>query len=221
MIEDEYEEQKNVRHDVDEPGPSTRTISGPHMTEESLGSVNPWSCRLRDKKQDERGKKKMFEESSGDESFDEEHGLSHLRTPSKWESAMDDEMDALVKNDTWDLVHLPSGKKAIGSKWVYKVKCKSNGSVERYKARLVAKGYEQTKGLDYDETFSPVAKMTTVRLVIAMASMFGWKLGQMNVNNAFFVGNRVAGKHTELGEDEGSSRHTTLSILLSVQWKDK
>ncbi|MCO5571306.1 hypothetical protein L7F22_025044 [Adiantum nelumboides] len=80
-IEDEYEEQENVRRVVDESGPSTRTISGPHMTEESTGSVNPWSGRLRDKKQDERGKKKMFEESSGDESFDEEHGLPHLRTP--------------------------------------------------------------------------------------------------------------------------------------------
>ncbi|MCO5605824.1 hypothetical protein L7F22_060008 [Adiantum nelumboides] len=101
---------------------------------------------------------------------------------------MDDEMDALVKNETWDLVRLPSGKKAIGSKWVYKVKCKSDGSVERYKARLVAKGYAQTKGLDYDETFSLVAKMTNVRLVIAMASMLGWKLRQMDVNNAFLNG---------------------------------
>ncbi|MCO5613252.1 hypothetical protein L7F22_067528 [Adiantum nelumboides] len=101
---------------------------------------------------------------------------------------MDNEMDALVKNDTWDLVHLPSGKKAIGSKWVYKIKCKSDGSVERYKASIVAKGYAQTKGLDYDEAFSSVAKMTTVRLVIAMASMFDWKLRQMDVNNAFLNG---------------------------------
>ncbi|MCO5554372.1 hypothetical protein L7F22_007902 [Adiantum nelumboides] len=85
-IEDEYEEQENVRRVVDESGPSTRTISGTHMIEESIGSVNPWSGRLRDKKKDERGKKKMFEESSGDESFDEEHGLPHLRTPGtpKW-----------------------------------------------------------------------------------------------------------------------------------------
>ncbi|MCO5590763.1 hypothetical protein L7F22_044738 [Adiantum nelumboides] len=78
-IEDEYEEQENVCRVIDESRPSTRTILGPHMTEESTGSVNPWSGCLRDKKQDERGKKKMFEESSGDESFDEEHGLPHLR----------------------------------------------------------------------------------------------------------------------------------------------
>ncbi|MCO5601946.1 hypothetical protein L7F22_056072 [Adiantum nelumboides] len=76
-IEDEYEEQENVHHVVDEPRPSTRTILGPHMTQESTGSVNPWSGCL----QDEKGKKKMFEESSRDESFDEEHGLPHLRTP--------------------------------------------------------------------------------------------------------------------------------------------
>ncbi|MCO5558619.1 hypothetical protein L7F22_012205 [Adiantum nelumboides] len=69
-IEDEYEEQENVHRVVDKSGSSTRTISGPHMTEESTGSVNPWSGHLRDKKQDERGKKKMFEESLGDESFD-------------------------------------------------------------------------------------------------------------------------------------------------------
>ncbi|RYA84816.1 hypothetical protein DD594_25670, partial [Enterobacter cloacae complex sp. 4DZ1-17B1] len=79
-------------------------------------------------------------------------------------------------------------ERKIGSKWVYKVKCKSDGSVERYKVMLVAKGYAQTKGLDYDETFSSVAKMTTVRLVIAMASMFGWKLRKMDVDNAFLNG---------------------------------
>ncbi|MCO5590392.1 hypothetical protein L7F22_044362 [Adiantum nelumboides] len=86
MIEDEYEEQKNVPHVVDEPRPSTRTISGPSMAEESTGSVYPWSGYLRDKNMDEKGKKKKFEESFGDESFDEEHGLPHLRTPDIEES---------------------------------------------------------------------------------------------------------------------------------------
>ena len=79
-----------------------------------------------------------------------------------WEHAMDEEMDALVKNETWDLVRLPKGKKPIGCKWVYKVKCKADGSIERYKARLIAKGYAQTYGLDYEKAFSPMVEMTTV-----------------------------------------------------------
>ena len=90
-----------------------------------------------------------------------------------WCAAMDEEMNALAENKTWDLVPLPEGKKTIGCKWVYKIKCKSDGSVERYKARLVAKGYAQQYGLDYDETFSPVAKMATIRTVIALAAAKG------------------------------------------------
>ena len=81
---------------------------------------------------------------------------------------MDEEMAALEANKTWELVPLPEGKKAIGCKWVYKVKHNSDGSISRYKARLVAKGYAQTHGIDYEETFAPVAKMATVRAVIAV-----------------------------------------------------
>lgn len=115
--------------------------------------------------------------------FEEAHGKQ------VWETAMDEEMDALDKNDTWELVELPQGKNAIGCKWVYKVKCKSDdGSLERHKARLVAKGYAQTYGLDYDETFSPVAKMATVRSIIALAAQKGWALHQMDVKNSFLNG---------------------------------
>ena len=93
-----------------------------------------------------------------------------------WEKAMDEEMAALYGNDTWDLVSLPKDKKTIGCKWVYKVKHNSDGSISRYKARLVAKGYAQTHGIDYEETFAPVAKMATVRSVIAVAAAKGWFL---------------------------------------------
>ena len=105
-----------------------------------------------------------------------------------WRQAMIDEMQALEHSGTWELVSLPPGKKAVGCRWVYTVKVGPNGEIDRLKARLVAKGYTQVYGLDYCDTFSPVAKITTVRLFLAMAAMRHWPLHQLDIKNAFLHG---------------------------------
>ena len=101
---------------------------------------------------------------------------------------MDEEMRALLQNNTWEIVDLPPGKKPIGCRWVYTLKCKSDGSLDRYKARLVARGYTQTYGIDYQETFAPVAKMNTIRILISLAVNLDWPLNQYDIKNAFLHG---------------------------------
>ncbi len=101
---------------------------------------------------------------------------------------MKTEIDSLKKNHVWDLVELPKDRKLVGSKWVFRVKTNSDGSVDRYKACLVAQGYTQREGEDYDETFSPVVRSESVRTVIAFASQYNLKLHQMDITTAFLNG---------------------------------
>jgi hypothetical protein len=105
-----------------------------------------------------------------------------------WRDAMELEYNALLHNKTWKLVPPRPGLNIIDSKWVFKTKRRSDGSIERYKARLVAKGFKQRYGLDYEDTFSPVVKPTTIRLLLSLAVTNGWHLRQLDVQNAFLHG---------------------------------
>lgn len=104
-----------------------------------------------------------------------------------WQEAMATELKALKDNNTWSLVPLPMGHKPIGCRWVYKIKYNSDGTIERYKACLVAKGYTQVKGIDYKDTFSPKAKLTTLRCLLTVAAARNWFTYQLDVQNAFLM----------------------------------
>ncbi|CAN6459492.1 unnamed protein product [Victoria cruziana] len=122
-------------------------------------------------------------------SFQEPSSFSEAKNDPNWVFAMNEEICALNDKHTWEIVDLPSGKKTIGCRWIFKIKTKSDGTLERYKARLVAKGYSQEYGIDYEETFAPVARMTSVRTLISVASISKWPIFQMDVKNAFLNGN--------------------------------
>ena len=102
-----------------------------------------------------------------------------------WKYAMDSEYQLVMKNNTWQLIDLPPGKKPIGCRWIFKIKYKEDGTVDKYKARLVAQGYAQKEGIDYDETIAPIAKIKTMRMIFSLVSQFRWKVHQMDVKSAF------------------------------------
>ncbi|KAI5350901.1 hypothetical protein L3X38_003792 [Prunus dulcis] len=114
--------------------------------------------------------------------------FEEANSQSVWRDAMREELQALDENCTWSIVKLPQGKRAVGCKWVYKTKFKSDGSLERHKARLVAKGFTQTFRVDYKETFAPAAKMNIVGVLLSVAVNNDWPLFQMDVKNAFLHG---------------------------------
>ncbi|GKU99221.1 hypothetical protein SLEP1_g12096 [Rubroshorea leprosula] len=107
----------------------------------------------------------------------------------KWQKAMAEEIGSIERNQTWELTDFLEGHKTSGVKWIYKTKLKKNGKVDKFKARLVAKGYKQEFGIDYQEAFSPVARMDTIRLVITLAAQNSWPIYQLDVKSAFLHGN--------------------------------
>jgi hypothetical protein len=105
-----------------------------------------------------------------------------------WESSMQEEYNSLLENPTWDLVPLPSGRRLVRCRWVYRTKSTADGHVSIYKARLVAKGFQQVHDIDYDEIFSPVVKMDSIRLALSIAATKGWEVHQIDMKNVFVHG---------------------------------
>ena len=119
----------------------------------------------------------------------------------RWRAAMDEEMSALMKNDTWEITTLPNGRKAVGCHWVFTPKFQANRTLERLKARLAANSYMQTQGIKYGETFAPVAKFNTVRVLIALAAKCDWEILQFDVKNAFLHGDLEEEVYMQLPQD--------------------
>jgi hypothetical protein len=106
----------------------------------------------------------------------------------KWKEAMDKEIKSIMEHETWELVPRPDNQKVIGSRWIFKIKRHADGSIERYKARFCAKGYTQKFGVDYNETFAPVVKHTSIRILLALAAEMDLEIYQFDVNTAFLYG---------------------------------
>lgn len=110
------------------------------------------------------------------------------RKSEKWIKAMEEELQQIDKNETWGLVPRPADKNVIGTKWVYRNKINEEGKVIRNKERLVCKGYAQVEGIDYEETFAPVARLEAIRIFLAFSAYKGYKVYQMDVKFSFFNG---------------------------------
>ena len=106
----------------------------------------------------------------------------------KWIDAMKKELRMIEKNQTWELVNMPKHKKPIGVKWVYITNFNVDGTINNHKARLVVKGYTQTFGVEFSETFAPVARLDTIRMLLAVAAQKGWKIFQLYVKSVFLNG---------------------------------
>eukprot|EP00253_Pinus_taeda_P015789 PITA_15789 len=110
-----------------------------------------------------------------------------------------------MTNGVWEVVPSPEGRSVVGSRWIYKIKYAADGSVEKYKARFIAKGYAQKEGIDYKETFAPIARYTSIRFVIFLAAQLGWEIHQMDVNTAFL--NRMIEEELYIEQPEGFKTH--------------
>ncbi|CAJ2656651.1 unnamed protein product [Trifolium pratense] len=187
-------EAENDAHGVREESNELESDHGSETAETSLQNM-----------QRPRRKPGWMDDYTSGEEFSEEETLAHFALlagsdpiafdeaikSSRWRKAMDAEIEAIEKNNTWELVELPKGEKAVGVKWIYKTKVNEKGEIDKFKARLVAKGYTQKYGIDYSEVFAPVARHDTIRMVIALAALNNWTVFQLDVKSAFLHGELV------------------------------
>jgi hypothetical protein len=135
----------------------------------------------------------------------------------QWRAAIDSELDSLKRTGTWTLTPLVAGRQAIGSRWVLKIKRKADGTVDKYKARLVAKGYAQKAGIDYDETFAPVAKFTSIRMLLALAAHHDFEIHQMDVKTAFLNGDLDVDIYMEQPEGYSTAARGEQRLVCKLQ----
>ncbi|KAJ0590430.1 putative RNA-directed DNA polymerase [Helianthus annuus] len=162
---------------------------GPSTSESTTGNISNTPVRL-------RSLEELYDETEEIQldphelllAEEEPRNYKEASSDRKWIEAMKAELDSINKNNTWSLTELPRDHKAIGLKWVFKTKKDANGNIVRHKARLVAKGYVQQHGIDFDEVFAPVARMETVRLMLALAAYQGWEVHHLDVKSAFLHG---------------------------------
>ena len=111
--------------------------------------------------------------------------VSHKK---EWVEALTEEYQLIMKNDVWDIVPKPKNKSVVSSKWIYKIKHAADGSIENYKARFVVRGFSQKEGINYEETFAPVARYTSIKAIMKLSSMMKWDSHRMDVNTTFLNG---------------------------------
>jgi histone deacetylase 1/2 len=177
---------------ADLPGSSASGASVPDSVAASALASTPIPARPRTRLQDGIRKPKLYSDGTvryGLSTFTgEPRSVEEVLTSKHWKKAMDLEYDALMKNKTWHLVPPRKGINVIDCKWVFKIKYKADGSLDKYKGWLVAKGFKQRYGIDYEDTFSPVIKMSTIRIILSIAVSKGWSMRQLDVQNSSLHG---------------------------------
>jgi hypothetical protein len=193
--DEQVQESEKEDHELDEDT-NTQTDSNQHTTSNSSSRItqknHPASQIIGEKDKGVQTRRKIIKDTEQSHiafiSLLEPKNFNEASKDDRWVKEMNDELDQTKKNNTWEMVHRPEGKNIIGSKWIFKNKLNEQGQVVRNKARLVCKGYAQIEGLDFDETFAPVARLEAIRMFFSYACHKRFKVYQMDVKLDFLNG---------------------------------